>query len=119
MVADTNARRWPHIHNGILIAKFCSMGDANRHSFAGIIIPDSWDSNGRVTQTALVTYLEEKFLIVDDEKGRELRAYLRKKMVIEGKLFTRGTARAIAVTSFQIDTSDKDNYHSEKGTKCE
>lgn len=92
------------------------MEKSDVHRINGIIIPDSWDPDGRVTQVALATYHEEKFLIVDDAKGKELLTYLRGKMVVEGRIVSRGTARAIAVISFYVDASDSGAIFQERET---
>ena len=73
----------------------------------GIIIPDSWDTTGTVLQIAIVTYLEEKYVIENNAVGKQLMSYLREKMVLEGlESIDENGRKTLFVLAFQVDISD-------------
>jgi len=54
----------------------------------GIIIPGEWDENGKVIGIVIETTDEEKYLVYQDNKGKELLEF------IQHKVETTGTVRA-------------------------
>ena len=52
----------------------------------GIIMPNSWDENGKVIEIALYTNTEEVYALEDNSLTQELISLLQKKVGIEGKI---------------------------------
>ena len=71
----------------------------------GIIIPTSWDTDGNIDKIALATYREEIFILEDKTDVRNLRSFLKKRVVIEGVSKKNSLSKAIDVHHVQEDTS--------------
>ena len=52
----------------------------------GIIIPADWDEKGNVVAVAVSTYDEVEYLIENNEKGKELNAFIREEVEVSGIL---------------------------------
>lgn len=52
----------------------------------GIIMPDNWDENGKVTEIALYTNSEEVYKLEHNNLRRALMCFMRKKVKLTGKL---------------------------------
>ena len=52
----------------------------------GIIIPADWDEKGNVVAVAVSTYDEVEYLIENNEKGKELKAFIREEVEASGIL---------------------------------
>ena len=74
-------------------------------SIHGIVIPAAWNEKGDVISVAIATYNEERYLVEDNLKGRQLLSFLRKRVVAYGVLAKRDTKNVIKVDYFQEDTS--------------
>ena len=76
----------------------------------GIVIPVAWNEKGEVISVAIATYNEDKYLVEDNIKGRQLLSLIRKRVVVKGILTRRNANNVIEVDSFQEDKSRvKDN----------
>jgi hypothetical protein len=51
----------------------------------GIIMPNNWDENGRVTEIALYTNTKEVYAVEHNSLIQELISLLQKKIEIKGK----------------------------------
>lgn len=80
--------------------------EKNRRLFKGLVVPSLWDASGNVTGISLSTFNEEIYLIDNDDKGRELIDFVRKKVEIEGVLNMKGSLRKITVNSFRYFDQD-------------
>ncbi len=52
----------------------------------GIIMPNNWDENGKVTEIALYTDEEKVYVMENNNNAQELVRHLRKKIEIKGKI---------------------------------
>ncbi len=52
----------------------------------GIIIPNNWDENGRVTQIAIYTNEEDVYLVEHNRQGKELLSHINKRVAVKGKI---------------------------------
>jgi hypothetical protein len=77
--------------------------DANV-TIQGIVIPVDWDEIGFVISLAVATFKEERYVVADTPLGWKLKAFLRKKVIVEGLVKTVGGDRFITVTAFRPDT---------------
>ncbi len=71
-------------------------------SIKGIIIPASWDTNGNILSTAIVTFTEDVFAVTDSVCGRSLTHHLRETVTITGWVSVHGSSKHIHVQSFHI-----------------
>jgi NADPH-dependent curcumin reductase CurA len=80
-------------------------------SIHGIVIPAAWNEKGEVISVAIATYNEDKYLVEDNIKGRQLLSLIRKRVVVKGILRRRITNNVIEVDSFQEDKSRVKEKH--------
>lgn len=67
----------------------------------GLVVPSMWDDSGNITGISLAAYNEEIYLIVNNEKGKELINYIGKKVEIEGDLGPETGQKKIKVNSYR------------------
>ena len=58
--------------------------DLGLFKIQGIIIPSSWNEEGRVLSVAVSTFDEEEYLVEKDTKGDQLLEQLRKEVEVSG-----------------------------------
>ncbi len=66
-------------------------------SITGIVIPASWDPNGAVTGTAIVTFDEDIVTVAATGFGRSLTQHLRKTVTVKGQITTGTVPKSIHV----------------------
>jgi hypothetical protein len=71
-------------------------------SIRGIIVPASWDAGGSPLGTAIVTFDEDIFTVIDTESGRALVRYLRETVTVTGWVQIQGPTKTIHVENFHI-----------------
>lgn len=74
-------------------------------SITGIVIPASWDPNGAILGTAIVTFDEDIVSVADTGSGRSLIQHLRKTVTVRGKLTTGTVSKTIQVLEFYLHGS--------------
>lgn len=87
--------------SGPLFALFSDM-ETQLTSIKGIIIPASWDTNGTILSTAIVTFTEDMFAVTDSDCGRSLTLHLRETVTVTGRVSVHGSSKRIHVQDFQI-----------------
>lgn len=87
--------------SGPLFALFPVM-ETQLTSIKGIIIPASWDTNGTILSTAIVTFDEDIFAVTDSDCGRSLTHHLRETVTVTGWVSVHGSSKLIHVQGFQI-----------------
>jgi hypothetical protein len=85
------------------------MGKDLTTTIQGIVIPVAWDEDGFAVTLAVVTYREERFIVADTPVGWKLKAFLRKKVSVEGFIATDDGQRTITVLSFRPDFETENN----------
>ena len=73
----------------------------NRLFLKGLVVPSMWDDSGNIRGISLAAFNEEIYLIVNNEKGKELINYIGKKVEIEGALDSETGQKKIKVNSFR------------------
>ena len=69
----------------------------------GIIMPNNWDTNGKVTQIAIYTNAEEVYLVEHNRPGQELLNYINCRVEVSGKKSERLDGnRYIAVQKYVV-----------------
>ena len=71
-------------------------------SISGIIIPAEWDKNGEIISTAIVTFDEDLFVILNNRFGRNMTNYLRETVIVTGYVTFAGSIKKIDISRFQI-----------------
>jgi hypothetical protein len=71
----------------------------------GIVIPEAWDEKGEITSVAIVTFNEEKYVVKDTPKGRDLQSLLRSCVKVRGIIENHEQISVIKVDRFQKDIS--------------
>ncbi|HKJ98502.1 MAG TPA: hypothetical protein VJ959_06245 [Desulfotignum sp.] len=72
----------------------------------GIIIPASWDAEGCILTTAIVTFDEDTFAVADTDSGRALARHLRQTVTASGCINIEGSLKTIQVEKFFIHGPD-------------
>jgi len=69
----------------------------------GIIMPNNWDSNGKVVQIAIYTNEEEVYLVEHNHRGQELLNHINRRVEVRGKKRERLDGnRYIAVQEYVV-----------------
>lgn len=71
-------------------------------SIRGIIIPAEWDKDGKIISTAIVTFNEDRFLILNNRFSRTLVNHLRKTVTITGNVTIHGFLKVVNVNQVHI-----------------
>jgi hypothetical protein len=74
----------------------------NLVTIEGIVIPVDWDEKGNMVALAVSTYLEDEYLIDQDEKGEELRAFIRQQVKVSGEVRKKGGKKIIKVEDHNL-----------------
>jgi len=80
-------------------------------SIRGIIIPASWDTDGSILTTAIVTFDEDTFAVADTDSGRTLACHLRQTVTATGCISIQGSSKTIQVEDFFIHGPDDAVQH--------
>jgi hypothetical protein len=72
-------------------------------TITGIVIPASWDTNGRILGTAIVTFDEDHVAVADTGSGRDLILHLRETVTVFGQIQFLGLSKTIHVQKFSIN----------------
>jgi hypothetical protein len=68
----------------------------------GIVIPVEWDERGNVISVAISSQDEDEYLIENQEKGQELRAFSREEVEVFGVLTEEGDRKRIKVKRYNL-----------------
>jgi hypothetical protein len=69
----------------------------------GIVLPNQWDSNGKIKRIALNTHDEKEYIIDFSGQGKDLLNHLKKMIEVEGKVLQRvGGDLYLKVRSFSV-----------------
>ncbi|MCF8075177.1 MAG: hypothetical protein K9K63_11010 [Desulfotignum sp.] len=71
-------------------------------SITGIVIPASWDTNGAILGTAIVTFDEDIVTVADTRAGRPLIHHLRKTVTVRGQITPGTVSKTIHVLDFHL-----------------
>lgn len=79
------------------------MIDPATKTIRGIVIPADWDDNGLPRSVAIATYQEQKYLVAESPKCRQLLALLNERVVVSGKVHQEEQNMVIDVGDFYRD----------------
>lgn len=69
----------------------------------GIILPAEWNQEGNTIRIVIVTYDEDRYLVVDGKFVQPLTDLLRKKVIIRGWVTMENNLKTIDVVDFSVD----------------
>ena len=88
---------------GTLIAWKYTMNTDKTTTIRGIVIAADWDDNGTILRLAILTYEENRIMVVPNDQGMELISFLRKSVQVNGILRQKENTMEIEVHTFAID----------------
>lgn len=75
----------------------------------GIVIPETWNDAGEISTLSIVTYTEKKYLVVENNEAKKLKAFLRKQVIAEGIMTETGEQQNIIIERFERDKCKPDD----------
>ena len=81
--------------------------DTKKITLTGVLVPDQWEENGKITGLALLTNDESKYVVNSKKIKQDITPMLRKKIEVSGLLNTKAHEKTILVTDFRPVTSLK------------
>ena len=82
------------------------MGKQTAVTIRGILIAAAWKQNGEILAVDIAGYDEKRYRIADDHLGAQLRALIKKRIVVDGVIETEMNHSVIHIHHFRIDTSE-------------
>jgi hypothetical protein len=71
----------------------------------GIVIAAAWNKNGDVSAVDIAGYDEKRYRVADDFLGRQLRRFVKERLIIDGIVETTANRLTIHVKKFRTETS--------------
>jgi len=68
----------------------------------GVVIPRKWDENGRVVAITILTHDEDEYLIENDGRGKELKAFIRENVEVSGAVRPQDGNKVVQVKKFKL-----------------
>ena len=69
----------------------------------GVVIPRTWDENGRVVTVTVLTHDEDEYLVENQGRGKELKALIRQDVEVLGTLRPLDGIKVIQVRKFKLN----------------
>lgn len=69
----------------------------------GVVVPRTWDENGRVITVTVLTHDEDEYLIENKGRGKELKAFIQQDVEVLGTLKPRDGIKVIQVKRFKLN----------------
>lgn len=79
------------------------MNEPEHKTIRGIVIPTDWHENGHPRSLAIATYREQKFLVAEGPKCRQLMPLLNERVVVSGMVHQVEQNMVIDVGDFYLD----------------
>lgn len=79
------------------------MIDPETQMIRGIVIPTDWHDNGHPRSVAIATYREQKYLVADSPKCRQLLSLLNERVVVSGVIRRVAENMVIEIGDFYLD----------------
>jgi hypothetical protein len=79
------------------------MIDPETQMIRGIVIPTDWHDNGHPRSVAIATYREQKYLVADGPKCRQLLSLLNERVVVSGVIRRVAENMVIEIGDFYLD----------------
>jgi len=82
------------------------MTKAHHITLHGIVIPREWQHDGKVSSVSIADYHEHVYNVANDAMGKQLKAALKKRVIVEGFIKIIDNRETIYVHRIRVDTSD-------------
>ena len=79
------------------------MVDPTTQTIRGIVIPTDWHDNGHPRSVAIATYREQKYLVAESPKCRQLLTLLNERVVVSGVIRRVAGNMVIEIGDFYLD----------------
>jgi len=79
------------------------MVDPETKTIRGIVIPTDWHDNGHPRAVAIATYREQKYLVAESPKCRQLLSLLNERVVVSGVIRQEEQRMVIDIGDFHLD----------------
>ena len=79
----------------------------------GIVIAADWDPSGDVSAVDIAGYDEKRYRVADNPMALQMRRYIRKSVVVQGRLSIDNHRNLIVVEDFRLDEADRGHDHLE------
>jgi len=79
------------------------MSDPQLKTIRGIVIPTDWHDNGHPRSVAIATYREQKYLVAESPKCRQLLSLLNERVVVSGMVRQEAENMVIEIGDFYLD----------------
>jgi hypothetical protein len=86
----------------------------NLVTIRGIVIPADWDEKGNVVAVAVSTYDEVECFIDNEEKGIEMKAFIREEVEVRGILRKEKNRLIIKIKEYRLKPGLKSARHTRK-----
>jgi len=80
------------------------MIDTETKTIRGIVIPTDWHDNGHPRSVAIATYREQKYLVAESSKSRQLLTLINERVVVSGVVHRAKENMVIEIGDFYLDT---------------
>lgn len=66
----------------------------------GLVIPADWDETGNVVAVSIATFNEAKYIVSDNQAGKELLDFIEHEVAVVGTLKVAGTKIYLTISDF-------------------
>jgi len=68
----------------------------------GVVVPRTWDENGRVVAITILTHDEDEYHVENDSRGKELKIFIRENVEVFGSVKSQDGIKVIHVKKFKL-----------------
>jgi len=79
------------------------MIDPETKTIRGIVIPTDWHDDGYPRSVAIATYREQKYMVAESPKCRQLLSLLNERVVVSGVIRRVAENMVIEIGDFYLD----------------
>ncbi|MDF1594212.1 MAG: hypothetical protein P1P89_22100 [Desulfobacterales bacterium] len=72
------------------------------HKIQGVVVPRTWDENGRVVAITILTHDEDEYHVESDGRGKELKTFIRENVEVLGTVKPQDGIKVIQVKKFKL-----------------
>ncbi|MGD2270508.1 MAG: hypothetical protein PVI06_08925 [Desulfobacterales bacterium] len=81
--------------------------EKSKNTIAGIVVPGTWDHQGKVTGVIIQAYDEKAYLVEHSQLGNELLSHIHEKVEVAGKIRERiNGSISIRLRSYKVMAKD-------------
>ncbi|MCJ7773295.1 MAG: hypothetical protein MUP22_09210, partial [Desulfobacterales bacterium] len=68
----------------------------------GVVVPRTWDENGKVVAITILTHDEDEYHVENDGRGKELKIFIRENVEVLGSVKPQEGIKVIQVKKFNL-----------------